>query len=155
MSAYPYVLGEALNQQVAVYGVGGTGYVAGGPCGGEHLSTRLKEALASRPSTLIVQAGINDRGKAGVREAAEALLTAAKNESPNTRIVVLGPFAPSAAAGPELDLVAVSVEAAAEATGVSYIDPRSWTYTLTQDRLHPSESGHSVIGMKLAEELTP
>lgn len=155
MSAFPYVLGEALQKSVAVHGIGGTGYVAGGPCGGQHLATRLEDALSSRPSTLIIQAGINDRGKDGVREAAVSLLDAAKRQAPETRIVVLGPFAPPAAAGAELDEVAESVEAAATEAGVQYVDPSAWKYPLIGDRLHPSESGHQIIGEQLAEALEP
>lgn len=155
LKAFPYVLGEHLNKHVSVYGVGGTGYVAGGPCQGQQLSTRLDDALASRPRTLIVQAGINDRGKAGVRQAAEALLDEAKQRSPETKVVVIGPFSPAIAAGPELDAVANDLRAAAAATGSTYVDPKGWRYSLTDDRLHPSDSGHAVIGVELAKALAP
>lgn len=155
LAAFPYALGKERSAHVAVHGIGGTGYVAGGPCGGQHLATRLDAALAAYPKMLIVQAGINDRGKAGVGDAAAALFAEAKRKSPETAIVAVGPFAPAAATGGELDQVAAEVEEAAGAAAVVYVDPRGWSFPLVEDKLHPTETGHIKIGQQLAAELPP
>lgn len=155
LAAFPYALGKKRGSHVTVHGVGGTGYVAGGPCGGQHLATRLDAALAAHPRMLIVQAGINDRGKTGVGDAAETLFAEAKRKSPETAIVAVGPFAPAAATGVELDQVAAEVEKAARAADVVYVDPRGWSFPLTEDKLHPTETGHIKIGQRLAAELPP
>lgn len=155
LAAFPYALGKDRGAHVAVHGVGGSGYVAGGPCGGQHLSTRLDAALAAHPKMLIVQAGINDRGNQDVGEAAAALFAEAKRKSPDTAIVAVGPFAPEAAAGAALDEVAAEIEEAARAAAVVYVDPREWSFPITEDKLHPTETGHVKIGQRLAAELPP
>lgn len=153
LEAFPYLVGKIRGLSVAVNGVGGSGYVAGGPCEGQQLSTRLDVVLQSKPKLLVVQAGINDRAKAGVGDAALALFKRAQKISPGTKVVALGPFAPAGASGPDLDAVAEAVSTAAKSAGVTFIDPRGWKYSLQQDRLHPSDTGHKAIAEKLAAVL--
>lgn len=153
LEAFPYVLAKELDAAIAVNGVGGSGYVAGGPCGDQQLATRLDAVLQTKPKILVVQAGINDRGKAGVQDAALDLFERAQEISPRTKVVVLGPFAPAGAAGTELDAVAQDIHAAAQAAEVTFVDPRSWNYPLLPDGLHPTETGHEVIAGKLAAVL--
>lgn len=153
IDAFPYIVGKEFGAAIAVNGVGGSGYVAGGPCGGQQLSTRLDAVLKMNPKILVVQAGINDRGKGGVGEAAFDLFERVERASPRTKVVALGPFAPAKAAGTELDSVAQEISAAAKSAGVTFVDPRSWKYPVLPDGLHPTETGHGVIAGKLSAVL--
>lgn len=145
-TAFPYLLDPA----ALVNGSGGSGYSSGGPCKSQQLMNRAAQVLASKPAVLIVQAGINDRGRTDVGVAAKSLFDRIKSASPNTRVIVVGPFAPASVAGPELDAVAAAVQRAAQADGFTYLDPSDWEFDLLEDGLHPSAEGHKQIAAKLA-----
>lgn len=149
LDAYPYLLDD----RPLVNGSGGSGYLSDGPCDDALFIDRLSSVLASEPEVLLIQGGINDRSRGDVETAAGTLFDAAKSVSPETRIVVIGPFAPAAVAGTDLDAVRDGIRRAALERSLDFIDPASWEFTVQDDGLHPNASGHVEIASAISEAL--
>lgn len=147
LRAFPYELATQLDATVTVDAIGGTGYVRGGPCGGQELGTRLERVLARDPEILVIEAGINDAAVEGLSYAANVLYDRVEQDAPYVRVVVIGPFAP--VGGPDVNLASASIEAAAESHGYEFVDPRSWDFPVLEDGLHPTREGHQIIGHRL------
>jgi lysophospholipase L1-like esterase len=151
--SYVYVTAKAKHWRAVVNAIGGTGYVNGGPCGGQQLITRVPRVVALRPSVVIVQAGLNDAASppSAVRSAAAALLAVLRRNLPHARIVTVGPHPTPGL--PHIDATINAIRAASEAEHVQFIDTGPWPIQFGIDREHPTVQGHSTYGRLLARTL--
>lgn len=134
----------------AVAGVGGTGFVNGGPCGGQSFGERLDDVLATQPGTLVVQGGLNDTGQSPdtLRDAAAELLEAAAD---TPRVVVLGPV--DAPATQDEAAVDAALSDAARDAGREYVSGLDWDLEFLPDRLHLTEDGHDALARHVTERI--
>lgn len=152
LSAYPTVVGDALEVPVLVNGVGGSGFANSGPCPNSTFAERLPAVLEAAPSTIIIQSGLNDLGRDAGGPAAD-LFDRIESQLPDARIVVLGAFSPPNADPHEVDAFNQAVSKAAAENGAEFVDVSLWNVEYLPDGLHPTEGGHRVIGEAVAAAL--
>lgn len=130
-----------------IAGVGRTGYINGGFCGGQTYTERLPKEIGS---TLIVQGGLNDAGEPGddILKAASKLLASVERVE---TVVVVGPVDVPGRDG-EAKIDAALAEAA-DAAGRRYVSALGWKIQLQADGTHPSEKGAKEFAALLAREI--
>lgn len=144
-------------------GIGGTGFVAGmdGASSNAYV-TRVAKVLSYSPSVLVVSGSINDGTAAGsIQSAAEAFFDASAAVG---RRYAIGTV--RAGYGANHD----AVKAAAEASGVQFIDMRGFIYGsgkvtapngtgnadlyIMSDGAHPTLSGHAALASEIISKLS-
>jgi lysophospholipase L1-like esterase len=148
--AGPTLVGKAEKWSVSVAGVGGTGFVNEGPCGGQSFGQRLDNALASNPETLIIAGGVNDSDAdpAKVEQSAAAVLTLTKSVP---KVVVIGPA--NAPAKKNLPAIDKALAEAAATNGREYISALPWDLEYQPDNLHPTKVGQAAYAANVAAAL--
>lgn len=123
-----------------VAGVGLTGYTNGGYCGDGSFSDRLSQVTDLRPSTLIIQGGLNDSEASGrnIEDAADDLL---EQVADIQTVVLVGPT--NAPAKSDLAKVDRALAAAAAKHRREYISALTWDLEFLPDRLHLTPAGHA------------
>jgi lysophospholipase L1-like esterase len=137
--------------------VGGTGYIAANNDGGRPFGERIDPVIAARPNLIVIAGGLNE-GRyppAEVGAAAAAVFARLRNELPETRIVVVGPWNPPNA-GDQIPQVRDAIFDAAAANGITdLVDPLPWEVEVGSDGTHPAEIGQRQIAEHLTEALRP
>lgn len=139
--AWPTLAGKAEGWATHVAGVGGTGFVNQGPCGGQSFGQRLSDVMALEPDTLIIAGGVNDSDSApnDVRASATAVLRLTASVP---TVIVVGPA--DAPAKDNLPAIDAALAEATEASGRKYVSALGWELEYQPDRLHPTEAGQAV-----------
>ena len=149
---WAYKLAAAEHWDAKVAGIGSTGFVNQGPCGGDAYANRMSRVLSANPKVLVVQGGLNDwkASPKDVETAADMLL---KSASAVPTLVVVGP--PSAPARAEtLPEIDAALARAAKANGAKYISALDWDLEFLPDRLHLTPAGHTKFAELAAKALT-
>ncbi|MGI8610430.1 MAG: SGNH/GDSL hydrolase family protein [Candidatus Dormibacteria bacterium] len=170
---YADLAASQLEMKVNVDGIAGTGYSNGGGTsvpGPNPFSTRLTHFESFKPDIAVLAGGQADAAfvQTNVQQAASALMATLKQDMPATRIVVLGPFAPSGQPSAQLLSTRDSIQAAAKSTGLTFIDPlaEQWI-TGTQGKVgsgnapqyiaadgqNPTVDGHKYLADRLVADL--
>lgn len=142
-------------------GPGGTGYVSKGAGSAffslpERISqdmTRFK-AFGST-DIIVVAAGINDIGLAGVQAAANSVFNAIRSVAPNALVFVVGPWDSGAPSAPSANYLATKAAIQAAVSGRGgfwFLDPQGRAYSKT-DSVHPDTNGHLILGQWLASQI--
>jgi lysophospholipase L1-like esterase len=150
--AWPALVGKAEGWTTQVAGVGGTGFVNEGPCGGQSFGNRLGLAMSQSPETLIIAGGINDSESdpAAVGSAANALLGQVASIS---SVVLVGPS--NAPAKKNIPAIDHALAEAAAANGREYVSALTWDLDYQPDGLHPTEAGHQAYARHIGQALQP
>lgn len=143
-----YDLARIEDATVTADGIGGTGFVNGGSCGGMQFGTRLGQIVHSSPGLVILQGGLNDW-----RESPDKVASAAFNDlqelSDVPEVVVVGPInAPSRSEGAKA--IDSALREAVEAQGRRYISALDWDLPYLPDRLHLTPAGHDTFAAHVA-----
>lgn len=152
LDAYPYATAELLDIAPVVDGVGGSGFVAAGPCGDAPLGDRL-QSVPSGAEVVVVQAGLNDLTFDGEREQKAAESALADAGSRGAVVVALGTFTPPGADVEDAVRTSAAIEAAAEDAGAVFVDVADWDFETGTDDIHPTARGHRQIAEQLAPVL--
>lgn len=151
---------DALGHELWTEGVGGTGWLTGGP---NHPVQRVQSTLArlSRPPSIVVTAlGYNDRygDPATVASRYDATVASIRAAWPSARIVTLGPWTPLGTTR-EIAAMRELLRERAAANGVAFIDlegivtPENAQLYTSTDRVHPNAEGHAHLGREIAARL--
>lgn len=152
---YAYRVGAALNWQVTVDGVGGTGYVATGPRHQGDYLTRLAAAPAGPFDLVVLQGSSNDQHipAARLQRAVEQMVSATRRRYPTAQLMMLAPVAIYGGANPERAAVGAVLADYAAAQGLPIVDPirEGWfapgsgpTYANPVNG-HPNNAGYARI----------
>lgn len=118
---------------------------------------RVAAATRKPPALIILESSYNDSWRAqdhraDVEEAIVRSVEAYRAAAPKAKIVILGPLWAKKPLGPGIPNNQAAMQAAAERTGVTYINAVDWLpsedYT-TKDGMHPSDAGHTLLAGKL------
>lgn len=138
--AYPALVARALDLDMRVSAVGGTGYTNGGACGGKSFQSRV-HTVPDDARLVILAGGLNDTGSDGddLSSALRRVVAAVHLQAPAARIVVLGV--------PRVPLLDDRRTERADgilrsASGTAFVDVRGWSIPTLPDRIHPTPSGH-------------
>ena len=155
-----------LGWDVEVDAWGGTGYTTSGDRPPYLDRLRAPGALSGRYDVVLLEGGTNDARSAGdperVREAVEEVVEEVRRRQPQAQIVLMGAYEPPShgARHPGRAVVDEVVEEVAEDEGLPFFSPLSGGWSEDQapsflhpDRLHPTEEGYAVMGVRLTEEL--
>ena len=149
--AWPAALGERLDAEVVVDGVGGTGFTTRGFCPenpvayGERVDDDPPEA-----EVVVVQGSVNDAlgGRPeDVGAAAEAVL---RDLEGVPTVVVVGPAAIPAAETADLRIIDAALREAAADAGRVYVPLLDAGIPILPDRVHPTLVGHEPIAELVA-----
>lgn len=142
--AYQYA--QLTGTFTSVAGVGQTGYVNGGYCGGQTFAERLPKAT----STLIIQGGLNDSENTAdeIRNAATALLASVTTTE---TVILVGPLDVNGYDN-EATVDKILKAAATDADRV-YVSALNWDVELQEDGVHPNEKGAHEYATLLAQAL--
>ena len=122
-----------------VAGVGLTGYTNGGYCGDGSFSERLSTVTDLRPSTLIIQGGLND-SEASAHQIETAASDLLEDVADIPTVILIGPT--NAPAKSDLAKVDRALAAAAKDHQREYISALEWDLEFLPDRLHLTPAGH-------------
>ena len=155
-----------LGWDVEVDAWGGTGYTTGGARPAYLDRLRAPGAMTGTYDVVLLEGGTNDARAAGdpdrVRKAVEQVVAEVRRRQPQAQIVLMGAYDPPAggAVHPGRTVVDEVVEDVAKDEGLPFFSPLSGGWTEDQppsflhpDRLHPTEEGYAVMGVRLTEEL--
>jgi lysophospholipase L1-like esterase len=157
---------------------GGTGYITPGSFQvfGDRLTSDI---VAYAPDVLIIKGGYNDNGgsQSAIGAAAASLYAAAQAALPNTQIIVVGPWVPTATPAGSLVTTDSTLAAAALAAGlpfVSFVTGNTLSGTgvvvstqtplvtsgnvatvVGADNVHPTDAGHALLGRWMVRALAP
>jgi len=149
-AGWVYGLRNAVSGGIVVDGIGGTGFVNGGYCGTGAYDSRIQSILDLKPSTVIIQGGLNDVTAEGrdVEFAASIVLGRA---SMVERVVVVGPVD---APGRENEAVVdAQLRKATEAAGREYVSALRWNLEFQPDKTHLTPAGHATFAANVASAL--
>ena len=156
--AFPQVLAGKEGWRLTVVACGGGGYVATGNCGTPY-QDHLDDAIAAKPSIVIVSGGRNDTSftTEQVQANAATTLQRVKDALPDATIYVTSPIWDDDAPTAALAKVRTAVQAAAEGAGATYLDlgeplEQHPEYVST-DSVHPNDDGHAAIADAIAAVL--
>jgi lysophospholipase L1-like esterase len=163
MRGYAVLTCEQLGWECHVLGVGGSGYTRRGPnADGSTFGERIDRAVETHPDVIVVQGSLNER-HSSVHELAEAArntFTRLRAEAdPRTRILVVGASHNPGTPDRRIDGINRTIAAAAERTGVPFVDPAAQDWTdphdpwIWADSIHPDDAGHQRIADHLARLL--
>ena len=142
--AWDILLARREHWNLTVRGIGRTGFVNGGYCGNQSFPTRVRQAVADHPETIIVEGGLNDAGQSGIGAAARAVLA----QVPATiRVVVIGPTDAPGRNGADKQTIDRELAAAA---GNRYVSPLRWQLQFGSDGIHMTAAGNRVLADHLA-----
>ncbi len=154
---YAPLTAEQLGWRYTELGFSGSGYVRPGE--GAPFADRIDDAVAGRPSAIVVQGSLNDQAADVDDVAAAARDTLARLREaagPGTGILVVGaPGCPGCDAGAIAAINDVLVEAA-DAAGLRFVDPAEQEWVdpddpgLWADPLHPNDEGYRRMADRLA-----
>lgn len=135
-----------------VSGIGGTGFVSGGPCEDRPFGTRTALVLAKNPRLVIVEGGLNDvdaePGQTG-RAAKQLVHDLGRS---GAEVVLLGPArAPSRSE--QAARIDGELAAAAADTGTPYVSSLGWELPFRDDDLHLTSEGHRIFAEKVRAAL--
>jgi lysophospholipase L1-like esterase len=148
---------ERLGWDYHLLGIGGSGYLM--PGGGGPYMGRVGEAVALHPDLIVVAGSLNDsRADLGrLHEAtANTLMRLREEAAETTAILVVGaPNSPWTTPS-VIERINQDIAAAADAAGVTFVDPvkENWTDpadpAIWADELHPNDVGHQRVADALA-----
>lgn len=151
--SWPTLAGRALNRTTIVNAVGSTGFANPGFCGGQDYSTRIRQVLATRPTTVVVQGGLNDStlGEQRLRGGALATLKGLRGVP---TVLVVGPTASPATDRAKVERVDAILRDVAEAERRPYLSALDWQLPYVSDGLHPTLEGQREYAERIVESLT-
>jgi lysophospholipase L1-like esterase len=148
---------ERLGWDYDLLGIGGSGYLM--PGGGGPYMGRVDEAVALHPDLIIVAGSLNDsRADLGRLDEATAntLIRLREEAAEDTAILVVGaPNSPWTTPS-VIERINQHIAAAADAAGVTFVDPAKENWTdpadpaIWADELHPNDVGHQRVADALA-----
>lgn len=158
-------IGQAFGWDIARMGIGGTGYVNVGSgfqaYGG---ATRVASLASYAPEWAIIIGSINDDATSSttVGAAAAALYDSIAEQSPQTKLIVVGPqqMLVAAPAGRLANRDAIRDAAEAAPNALCFLDPIAdeWiglgeTALIHSDATHPTEAGHERWATRLTQAI--
>lgn len=153
---WPTVASEKLGVDVIVKATGGSAYTQER----KPLIDQAKLAAVSHPSVIVIAGSIDDRKSSSeaIKAAASEVYAYLKQELPNTRVIVVGPFWDIAPV-PGVREANAATKAAAEAAGLPFWDAIAENWLLDraliqEDGLHPTDAGQQVIAEKMAAKIS-
>lgn len=151
--AWPALLGERLDAEVVLDGVGGTGFTTAGICAPAEITYRERldaDHVAEDADVVVVQGGVNDAilGRPDDVGAAAAELLAELEDAPV--VVVVGPAPAPAAEAPKVATVDEALRRATEDAGRVYVPLTGAGIELLPDALHPTLPGQQRIAELVA-----
>lgn len=172
---YPTLVSTQLGVPVQILGYNGSGYVARGP---KPYNTTFPEAAKKvDPETnlVVVFGSRNDVTTDAleitpkqVQKEAEATVATIHERAPGASIVLIGPPWINNKAPRSIERARDAVRAAAEKTGVSFIDPldEAWfgekdqisdgkSRLIADDHIHPTDEGHEYLSRKISRAIRP
>jgi len=141
-------------------GVGSTGYLANAG-GSLYALTQRSAADLARFSALgsvdlvVVAAGLNDIGQAGLAAAAATVFAAIRNAAPGALVFVVGPWdvtAPVATNAAYASAKAALRSSLSGRGGFWFLDPEGQGFTKS-DGTHPDTAGHAALGHWLGGQI--
>lgn len=161
-----------LHMDLANFAVGGTGYLNGGPYGGnQSYQVQAGSAIVADANLYVVEGALNDWSLIYVdktatlddlKAAAGALYERLADEEGTDNVVVVGPSWPYESEDPGIVEVNDALKAEAEAAGLAYVDAleENWINTenndeyIGPDMVHPNDLGHTYLGRKFATAIS-
>jgi len=148
--AWVNVFAKDTQKDLTVFAEGGTGFLNEGFCGTGAFGERLKPAIDAKPSSIIIEGGLNDvRYSAQDVRAAAAELIGRVDES--TSVIVIGPVDAPALSG-ELDVDRALMDAT-KAENVTYVSALDWDLSFGPDGVHLTDFGHETYAADVAKAL--
>jgi lysophospholipase L1-like esterase len=155
---YAPLAAERLGWEYDLLGVNGSGYLAHG-VGGAY-AERVDAAAARAPDLVVVQGSLNDSladlGQLD-QAAADTVRRLREAAGDGTAILVVGAPSTPWTAPDVVERINAGIAAAADAAGVTFVDParENWTDPaepgIWADELHPNDVGHQ----RIADALVP
>jgi acyl-CoA thioesterase I len=136
---------------IRVDGFSGSGFTPDASrCKGVAYADRAAHALASRPSLVVVEGGLNDfrASTRDIETGARRLLAGLVG----VRVVIVGP-ADAPARTDQVDRVDAALARVATSAGVEYVSAKDWKLSYLPDRLHLTRGGHEDFGTRVAAAL--
>lgn len=160
---YAYRVGEALQWDVVVDGVGGSGYLATGTQNEGRYLTRLKDAPAGPFDLVVLQGGSNDEALPTnkLRPAVAATVAEVHRRYPGARLVMMGPIALYGGRPPLRDAVNGLLREYASSQGVPFLDPMAKQWFVRGEgptmanpaNGHPNNVGYARIAERFVAEI--
>ena len=160
------IAADRLGWDVEVDAWGGTGYTTSGARPPYLDRLRAPGALSGTYDVVLLEGGTNDWRSAGdperVREAVQQVVAEVRRRQPQAQIVLMGAYEPPAGGAVRAGRAVVDevIAEVAEDEGLPFFSPLSGGWSEDQppsflhpDRLHPTEEGYAVMGVRLTEEL--
>jgi hypothetical protein len=136
---------------VTVLGMGGTGYLNPGPCGGDNYATRAARVPLDT-EVVVLEGGLNEAGSLWYDQTRGAM-AAVRARVPNARIVILG-LTDMASVPEVLETSTNDVLAGTAAeSDATYVNTQRWGIQIGPDRIHPTATGQRTYGRRLAQAL--
>ncbi|HEX5589123.1 MAG TPA: SGNH/GDSL hydrolase family protein [Candidatus Limnocylindrales bacterium] len=156
-NGWPARVGSSFGWQVRNLAVPGIGFVNPGWTG-QPIRTLVDDAIAARPSIVVVAGGHNDLkyGTARVADAADAVLDRLRGALPNALLVVVGPIWHEADVPDTILALRNHLRTKAGRIGALFIDPIAGGWFtganrqyIGADGVHPTNAGHRHIATKV------
>ncbi|MBD1541846.1 SGNH/GDSL hydrolase family protein [Arthrobacter sp. IA7] len=147
--------------QLNLLGRGGAGYVTKGIIHETFGQSYAGNAFEDQ-DVVVVFGGLNDASAPAdtVGTAAGQLYAAMLKNSPNAKLIVVGPAWPNDTPIPNMFDVRDAIKAAALHAGATFIDPiaEGWftgedTKLIGRDNTHPTDAGHAYMAKKLSKPI--
>lgn len=160
---YAYRVGKALQWDVVVDGVGGSGYLATGTRNEGRYLTRLHKAPAGPFDLVVLQGGSNDEAlpASKLRPAVAATVAELYQRYPGARVVMMGPVAIHGGRPPLRDAVNGLLRDYASSREVPFLDPmgEQWfargegPVMVNPANGHPNNVGYARIAERFVAEM--
>lgn len=155
---WPLIVGSERDWAVVRDAVGGTGYLNGGPDGGQTFISRVERTTAIyTPDVVLLAGGINDVSLGDpeqIAKAAQQELRQLREGFPAAELVMLSNFVNGR---PDDSALAVrdALRGVAQAERVPFIDVTKFLTpgNVGSDGIHPTDAGHSELAEKIGAEL--
>jgi len=152
--AWPAVLGERLDAEVVLDGVGSTGFTTAGLCAPAEVS--FAQRLAADPpdaDVVVVQGGVNDAILGRPDAVADAAADLLEELEDVDTVVVVGPVAVPVADASALAAIDAALRQATDDAGRVYVRLLDAGVALLDDFLHPTVAGQQWIAELVAAEI--
>lgn len=157
IAGWPMIAADDLGWFLNVAADSSSGYITKGQKGFT-ASDLIDQANVPGAKYVVIADGYNDFVGAGYDGAVGDTLDKAKAKWPEAKIVVIGPWSPSARAAEAKAKTRDIIAGEAKERGIPFIDPiaANWTDNpamIGSDGLHPTDAGHEAIGKKAAQAI--
>lgn len=137
--AWSTLVGKERGWTTFVDAVGGTGFSAPGPCGGQSFPERVAEVLAHEPQLVVIEGGLNELGQSPTVER-HAVQTTLEALARVPRVIVVGPPRTPGKGDPAATDALLRDETVK--AGREYVSTITLAFPLLDDDVHLTEEGH-------------